>query len=228
MTQVLQPRELWNAMPGWGITANLLPPEVTEARQVRAIRRLVVLTLLGVLCLGVVGYGFAMLRSHSAQVALNKEQSRTTQLQVEQRKYDGVTQIQGTVSQVKAQVATLLKNDVDFPNLVAQLRAQLPPAMTISALTVTLTAGGSQSTAVVTAPLDSSGHTHIGTITISGDGRHLTDISTYVERLSTIKGIAQPYPTSNRTADTGVQYSVQVTINDQLLTHRYDTQTGGK
>jgi Tfp pilus assembly protein PilN len=231
MTVILEGRDLWNTMPGWGIVADLLPPEVTEARRVRVLRRVVIIVLASVLVLCLIAYGIAKLGSHSAQNELNAEQAKTMQLTIDQRKYSGVTAIQGQVSQVQSQVAKLLAGDIDFPKVIADIRAQLPPGMTIDQLAVTVltVTPGASTNGGAAAPLDASGHAHIGTITLSGTGRHLTDISAFVENLKSVKGITQPYPTSNRASDAGTEYNIQVTLTDDVLSHRFDhVTTGGK
>ncbi|MGX7680785.1 hypothetical protein ACSMXN_18010 [Jatrophihabitans sp. DSM 45814] len=229
MTVVLEGRDLWSTMPGWGIVANLLPPEVTQARRVRVIRRMVIIVLGGVLVLCLAVYGMAKVGSHSAQSKLSAAQAQTLQLQIEQRKYSGVTAIQGQVSQVQNQVATLLGNDIEFPKLIAGIRAKLPLGMTIDQLGVTLQVSTNASGGTgANAPLDSSGHKHIGTVTLSGTGHRLTDVSTFVDNLATVKGITQPFPTSNRSDDGGTSYNIQITMTDELLSHRYDHTAGGK
>jgi flagellar basal body-associated protein FliL len=105
MTTVQEERTLWSTLPGWGIVANLLPPEIIQARRVRVVRRMVVMITVVVVVLCVVGYGLAFWRSHGAEQKLNAEQAKTSQLQAEQRKYVAVSQIQGSIAQVQSQLA---------------------------------------------------------------------------------------------------------------------------
>ncbi|HEX4728514.1 MAG TPA: hypothetical protein VH298_12000, partial [Jatrophihabitans sp.] len=93
----MQPRELWSTMPGWGIVANLIPPELLQARRVRALQKLVVLVLVLLLLVAGAGYGYSMLRGRQAARELSVEQNRTSQLLAEQNRYRGVTEIQGNV-----------------------------------------------------------------------------------------------------------------------------------
>jgi hypothetical protein len=57
----------------------------------------------------------------------------------------------------------------------------------------------------------------------------VSDVSTLVDRLSALRGFIDPYPTSNTTNDKGTQYTIQFSIDDRLLSHRYDvtSKTGG-
>ena len=40
MTMTSPPVQLWSAMPGWGIAADLTPPEIINARQLKLLRKL--------------------------------------------------------------------------------------------------------------------------------------------------------------------------------------------
>jgi hypothetical protein len=229
----MQPRELWSTMPGWGIVANLIPPEVLQARRVRAVRKVMAYALCVLILLAGAGYSFAWYRSQQAADALSAEQSRTSQLLVQQKRYADVTLLQGSVAGVRTELSHLLAGDVDMSVLVASILTQLPAGATVSQLAVTMSApGGKQATANLasgTGSLDTSGHPHIGLISITGQAARVSDVSTLVDRLSVLPGFIDPYPTSNTMNDKGTLYTVQFSVNDKLLSHRYDvtSKTGG-
>jgi hypothetical protein len=229
----MQPRELWSTMPGWGIVANLIPPEVLQARRVRAVRKLVAYALCVLVLIVAAGYSFAWYRSHEAADTLAAEQSRTSQLLAQQKRYADVTVLQGSVASVRTELSQLLASDVDVSNLMASILLQLPPGATVSQLAVTMSAPvGKQATvnpASGSAALDTSGRPHIGVISITGQALRVSDVSTLVERLSALRGFIDPYPTSNQTNDKGTLFTIQFSINDSLLSHRYDvtSKTGG-
>jgi type IV pilus assembly protein PilN len=230
----MQPRELWSTMPGWGVVANLIPPEVLQARRVRAVRKLVAYALCVLVLLAGVGYGFAWYRSQQAADALAAEQSRTSQLLIQQKRYADVTLLQGSVAEVRTELSQLLASDVDVSALMTSVINQLPAGATVSQLAVTLsTPTGKQTSASLntgSGALDTSGHAHIGLIAVTGQARRVSDVSTLVDRLSVMPGFLDPYPTSNTTNDKGTLFTVQFSVNDKLLSHRYDTtsKTGGK
>lgn len=210
-------------MPGWGIVANLIPPELLLARRVRALQKLVG----GVVCLLLVvaaaGYGWALFRSHEAQQSLAAEQTRTSQLLAEQSRYGEVTSIQGSVTQVRTQLATLMGTDVDTGALLGSMLAQLPAGASITQLALTIAAPTpTAANNTGASALDTSGQLHIGTVTMSGQARSVTDVAALVARLGALKGVVAPYPTTNTVNDTGTQFTIQLSINDSLLSHRFD------
>ena len=231
MTTVTQPRELWNSMPGWGIVANLLPTEVLQARRVRAIRKLVIILISVLLVIAAAGYAYAYLQSRSAAQSLAAEQSRTSQLTAREHQYSDVTQIQGSVAEVQSQLSTLLANDVNTPQLLSQVMTVIPAGGHLSQVTMNLAVPNqSGASTLPLTSLDTSGHTHIGTVTLVGQVVHLTDVATYVDALALIPGVVQPYPTTNTVADKGgATFSIQLTLTDQLFTHSFSpSTTGGK
>ena len=224
----MQPRELWSTMPGWGIVANLIPPELLQARRAQALRKLVTAGLCLLLLLAGVGGGYAKLRSHDAAESLAAEQSRTSQLIADQNRYSAVTRIQGDVAQVKTQLAVLMSMDVDSAGLVNSLLSQLPPGASISQMSVTIAAPTLTATNNTGASaLDTSTQPHIGTIAMSGEARNVTDVALLVSRLSAVKGVVDPYPTTNTVNDTGTQFTIQLAVNNSLLSHRYDASSTG-
>jgi hypothetical protein len=213
-------------MPGWGIVANLIPPELLQARRARALRKLVTAVLCLLLVLAGAGTGYAMYRSHQASQSLAVEQSRTSQLILQQNRYGDVTRIQGNVAQVRTQLATLMGMDVDTARLIVTLLEQVPAGSSLNQLALTIAAptpaSANNSGA---AALDTSGQPHIGTVTISGEAATVSDVALFVERLAAVKGVVSPYPTTNTVNDTGTQFTVQFSINNSLLSHRYDANS---
>lgn len=228
----MQPRELWSTMPGWGIVANLIPPEVLQARRVKAVRKLVAYLLCVLVLLAGIGYGFAFYRSQQAAETLAAEQSRTSQLLIQQKRYADVTLLQTSVAGVRTELSQLLGSDVDASALITSVLKQLPAGATVSQLAVTMSPPAGQQAKVNpasgTGSLDTSGRAHIGLMTVTGQALRVSDVSTLVDRLGALPGFIDPYPTSNTTNDKGTLFTIQFTIDDRLFSHRYDVKTGGK
>jgi hypothetical protein len=222
---------LWSSMPGWGIFADLTPPELIAARHLRVLRKLIFagLALVVIVCAG--AYGLAIQKHSTAADARSAITQRTQQLhqQLQSKAFRNVVRMQGTVAQVQGEVATLLKGDVDLPTLLGKVRTALPASMTINSLSVTVNPAGTASSAASGSSLDTSGHLVIGTVVVGGSSRTLDDLPTYVDRLASVSGVANLVPTSNQSDAGGVKFSLAFAITDKLYSHRYDvTNTGGK
>jgi Tfp pilus assembly protein PilN len=224
-------RALWNTMPGWGIVANLLPPEVVQSRRVRFIRRMVLLGLVFVLLACLIAYAYVYLGHRSAEHDLAAEQARSQQLTVQQHQYNAVVQIKGDTAQVRTQLSGLLGQDVNTAALITKITQALPAGTAISTLTVTVNTATAQGTAAAsntTGSLDTSGNPHIGTITVTGTAKTTVDVATYVDKLTRIPGLVDVFPTSNTsTDDTGTHYTIDMALTSTLLSHAYDVKPGG-
>jgi Tfp pilus assembly protein PilO len=236
-------QRLWNSMPGWGITANLLPPEVLAARRIAVIRKMIVAGLIAVVVLAGGGYAYAFLQQRDARSQLSAEQQKTTALQAAQQQYSQVVLLAGSITQVKTQLAQLMAADVDTTKLIDNVAAQLPPKSTITQLDLALPAastqsgtssGSSSSTSQGGSALDASGQPHIGSLTITGSTGELSEVAGYVNALAKLPGVVSVYPSSEGTGSgtSGVQFTINLTLTDDLLTHRYDDTSapaiGGK
>ena len=222
---------LWTLMPGWGIAADLTPPELINARRLKVLRRMMAAGLVVLLLACVGGYYLAARENTAASDDLATVQVDTMQLQSVARAYSGVIAIQGAVSQVQTQVGKVMDGDVDLVALMVVLQSNLPKTMTISQESITISTAGVEGAAGAAGGtgLDNSGLPRIGTISLSGTGRTLDDLSDYVDRLHTVHGLVDVLPLSNTRAGTGksgTQFSITIGLTNALLSHRFDV--GGK
>ncbi len=226
MTAVLDRRAVaaWWTMPGWGIVVDLTPPELVTARSLRLVRRFIALGLLVVVVLCALAYLYALKQSSSASDEANAASEQTTQLQIETNKYGGVSKIESDVSAIRAQVASVMGTDVDFSALLDKVRSAAPASISIQNLTVTVSPAG----VTDTSSLDVSGVPHIGSITVNGVAKRLTDLPAYVDHLSAVPGIVNVLPTTDEVSSNKVQFAVTFDLNDTLYSHRYDATNGGK
>jgi hypothetical protein len=212
-------------LPGWGIAADLIPPELINARRLKVIRRLLAAGVgaLLVICAG--GYYLAAQENASASSALASVQDRTAQLEGVGRGYADLVTIQGSIRQVRAQIAQLMTGDVDLAALMGELRSNLPATMTITDEAVTVSvagvAGADSSTAA--SGLDTSGLPRIGTVTITGTGQSVDDLPDYIDRLNSVTGLVDVLPVANTLADpSGTDFTVTMGLTSALLSHRFD------
>jgi hypothetical protein len=224
----IQGKQLWNTMPGWGIVADLTPPELLNSRRLKVLRKVITAGLVAILVLCVGSYVLASRKHTAASGALADVQSRTVQLKAQERKFRGITKIEGTVAQIQAQVATLLSGDVDLSTLMVKIRTSLPATMTIKQESITISlAGVAPSSSKGSVGVDLSGHRQIGNIILSGAGQTLVDLSAFVDALKVLPGVINVIPTSNTADKTGMQYSLTLGLTDQLLSHRFDKSKNG-
>ncbi|MEP6559786.1 MAG: hypothetical protein ABJD68_01760, partial [Nakamurella sp.] len=124
------------------------------------------------------------------------------------------------------QLAELMSADVDLAALLAGLSSSLPKTMIINQESVTISpagVAGSASDNGSGSGLDTSGLPRIGTITITGTGQTLDDLSDYLDRLRTITGVVDVLPVSNSLSSTGgTEFSVSAGITSASLSHRFD------
>lgn len=225
MTLTAQRPGTFDSMPGWGIAADLIPPELRHARQLRTLRKLLTAGVLALLVVCAVGYYLAAHENASAAAELAEVEARTVQLQEDGRGYSDVVLIQGAVDRIEGQIAPVMAGDIDLAALMGALQSNLPPTMTIDQQAIVLsTAGAAATTAAAGSGADSSAV--IGTITLSGTGQRLDDLADYIDRLRTVDGLVEVTPVSNTISDAGTRYSLTMGLTDALLTHRYDVGGG--
>jgi hypothetical protein len=215
-------------MPGWGIVADLTPPELVESRRLRHLRKLLAGVIGFVLVLCALGYVYAWRQHSAASDSLDAANARHAQLTAQQARYAGVTNIESISSGIQAKITSLMQQDVDVARFVAAVREAAPTTVAITQLQVTFSSG-SQSTAPGGVQ-QVDGHAVIGKVTLSGSGHTLNDLASFVDRLSAVPGVADIFPGSNATGDKGSATTFNVTFDmtDQLYSHRYDASNGSK
>ncbi|WP_375480187.1 hypothetical protein [uncultured Jatrophihabitans sp.] len=220
---------LWATMPGWGIVADLTPPELVAARALKVLRKYIALALAVVVLLCVAGYVWASMQSSAADDRLAASQAATSQLTAENAKYSGVVALQNATQNVNSQVATLLATDIDVAAFVQRLHTVAPAGTTLTTVNVALSASGdpTATSGVTTEPI-------VGTVTLSGTSRRMVDLAAYVTALQKLRGVVNVIPSTNSATKNGglATWAVTLQITDKLYTHRYDataaaTTTGG-
>jgi hypothetical protein len=222
-----RPTSTWATRPGWGIAVDLTPGEVVQARHVKVHKRLIGLALLVLLAL-VVGVVLVVQDAKStAQGSYDNAQLRTTQLTAETQQFTVLTTMQRVIDQTTAQTATLMGQDVDFVNLMARIRAALPPELELGTATVIMSPPvqapvAAEGTTPTPVPVP-TGPQIIGSVTLSGTGGKIRQVSPFVSVLNHLRGVVDVIPTSIGKTDDGIQFTLTLNITDELYTHRYDT-----
>lgn len=218
MTATLQPAGLWQTRPGWGLAVDLTPVEIVNTRKIRSLKKLIAagLALVFVLCVGATFRTLA--EKVDAQDSYDEAQATTVDLQAQASKYADITAMQTTITQVDAQAATLMANDVDFVDLMARMQAALPPGVSIGNEAIALTPLSAADPAAVPA---ASGTTVIGSVTLYGSGGEIKDLAAFVDNLIKLKGVVDVVPTSTSKLETGIEYTLSLNITDALYTLRF-------
>jgi hypothetical protein len=221
-----EPTALWSSLPGWGIAANLIPPELIAARRLKSLRKLLGAGIAALLLIGSFGYYLAALENADANADLVVAQAQTAQLRDQSLGYAGVIAIQGTINEVNTQLAQVMSADVDLAALMGELSSNLPATMIITQESITISPAGvadSTTDSTTASGLDTSGLPRIGTITITGTGQALDNLSDYVDRLRTITGVVDVLPVSNSlSGESGTEFNVTAGLTDAALSHRFD------
>lgn len=219
-----RPTSTWETRPGWGIAVDLTPGEVVQARHVRVHKRLIGLALVVLLAL-VVGVVLVVQDAKStAQGSHDDAELRTTQLTAETQQYNVLTTMQRIIDQTTAQTATLMAQDLDFVNLMARIRAALPPELELGTATVVMSPPvqapvAAEGTTPVPVP---TGPQIIGSVTLAGTGGKIRQVTPFVSVLNHLRGVVDVIPTSIGKTDDGIQFTLTLNITDELYTHRYD------
>jgi len=224
----------FRSMPGWGIAADLIPPELINARRLKALRKLLAAGVVALVAVCAGGFYLAARENAAAAADLAVVEEQTAQLEEVGRGYSDVVLIQGSVRQIQSQIAQVMGGDVDLAALMGALQSNLPTTMTIDQEAIAISTAGVAGAASATpgSGLDTSGLPRIGTITMSGTGQTLDDLADYIDRLRKVTGLVDVIPVSNTISEsgtgtgTGTQYSITMGLTDPLLSHRFDVGAG--
>lgn len=230
MTAVLEERQIWQSMPGWGIAADLTPAELIASRKLKTLQKILTVALAAVIVACVAGYGVAFMQHRSAQSALSARSDSNMSLQAKSDSFSDVVRMQQGIAQVQTQLSGLMGSDVDAKALLAKINAALPNTVDLTKMTATVSGAAVQagSQTSTNAGLDTSGHAVIGKVQLEGQASSFPAFASYIDALSDIPGVVDILPTSAQ-RDSGriVSWKVSFNLTDQLLTQRYMLSKNG-
>jgi len=202
--------------------ADLLPPELrTQRKALKTLRRLwlgvVILVVLMVL-----GTGLGALQTFAVQVNLASEQTKTTALLLEQRKYIAVRAVQDDAEMVKAAQEVGTSTEIDWQKYLKAVQTTLPANVVLTS--VTIEAGSPlQSYTQATVPLQGA---RVATLSFTATSPTLPQVPAWLDSLTGLPGFADASPGSvTREEATGV-YTVDITmhISEAAFTNRFATK----
>lgn len=214
------------------IFANLMPTEVVDTRRGRRARGLT-LTGLILLVVAIAGvYAVTWMQTSSAQDELDDTQAQVAELKRQQNKFSEVVQIQTDSKLLEQQLTRLMASDLSWSAVLSDIRAAVPSGTDVTAVSVTLTPKEENATNTENAGLPSeSKEKLIGTVGITGVAPSKPVIAAFLDALSKVDGLADPYITSITETENGRQFTMRLALNGKVLGGRFDEAgktTGGK
>jgi len=216
------------------VRANLLPPEVLNARRTDVVRRRVLTALVAVAVLIGLGFGAAWYQTHSARSDLAGLNGAIASRETEQNSFAKLAQAQNAVQSTRTQLSQLMVGDLSWKSLIGKLQSAAPSGTTISNVTgsVTATSAGQQSTTTATGanPLNTSGKAIVGTLTLNGTARDSKSVAAYADTVSKIKGLTSVMVTSVNAGTSNVTFAMTVSLTSDALGGRFtptSTSQGG-
>jgi hypothetical protein len=207
-------RRLSHRIPS--VAANLLPVEVMAERRSRRVRRTVI-ALLAVFTVLLVGwYGFARVQTEVTRTELADAKANTERLTRQQGAYAELQQVQSESAAIERQLAQLMVNDMAWPTLLRGLRQAAPSGLRLTGITATLDASRTVGTGAGNATAPS-----LAFVTITGIGASKPQVATYVDALSKVTGVANPFITSVTASEKGLDFIVKVDVTGALLGGRF-------
>jgi len=222
VTAVLTDPQPTAYVPGWSIYTDLTPPELISARRLTKLRRAMAIGLAALVVVVLLVFGFTMLRHRQATDDLAREQTTTAGFAAQQSRYAVVTQIQGSTTLIRQQLAGLMTADVDTSRLLASVRTTLPRGMALNSVQLSVNAGSVASAQAGGATtLDTSGATQIGHVSLGGTSPRLEDVATYVDTLGGRGGLVDVVPVTNSASGSTYTFTITASVTNAVLTNRY-------
>jgi type IV pilus assembly protein PilN len=216
------------------ISANLLPDEIVAARRARRSRGWVVIAVMLVVVLLSAWYLWAGRKVNIADDDLSQVTQQATTVQKSQARYQEVVDVQVQATTITKELKALLANDLRWAALLDTLRSTATTSgVTVQGINATINQAAS---ATVTDSLPGTTKSApIGTATLTGGAPDKPSIAKYVDALSKLTAVANPYLTTATKVDTpgnkGWQFSVTVDITSSTLCGRFTKKCptpGGK
>ncbi len=205
---------------------NLLPSEIKKGQETR--RRFVLFVLAGIaLILLVIGFWFVQsMRLSSVQSDIDAQEQTNASLQQEINGLQKYEQLQTEAQQQQQLLDTAYANEVSFSGMLLDVSKVIPSDTYLTNFSSTLeapTAAGSSSSTSTSTSTTTTTTTFVGTMSFSGETLHFSSLSTWLNRLESVQGWANPW-TSNVTADSAVagayQFDTSVELTQDALSQR--------
>lgn len=207
------------------IRADLMPPEIRDGRRSRITRTMIVVLLVATLAVLAAWYGQATVAKQNADDEYNETFQALTTARAAQKTEElkALVEYQDGGTTLNAELSQALAKDVSWTNLISLVRDRAEDTeVEITEIGASLSGdtGGAET--------DTSGE--IGSVTVSGTAENKRVVADYVNELGDLKDLVNPFVSSVTNTDTGVVFSITITITDEALCGRFTEKcpSGGK
>jgi len=189
--------------------ADLLPPEVKEARKTRVLRRRLAGVMVGVVVVMLAVMTTVTLELVNSTSELERSLARGSTLTGEGNAYFELSRVEDAITSISEARRQTTATEIEWQSYLAQVSALLPAGLTIGTISVTSDASIADSTVAAT-------------IQMFLTGTSLQQIPDGLEALRALPGYvgATPSPIT-RTATGGYQTTVELQVNDGAFSNRF-------
>lgn len=200
---------------------DLLPPEVRASRGLSQTKRWLGLSLILVVLVAALGYGWAFLAEKSADEHLAEAQDTAAELSREKAKYAEVPVVLGAITDVKVARLLGMSTEVAWSPHIEAIAAVLPAGTSIDSFTITQ----ASPTEEIAVPGDQLSGPRIASITFTARSATLPDASAWLDGLDSIPGFADPTLQSTTLGEEeGLPYylmSSTIEVDESALANRF-------
>jgi hypothetical protein len=208
-----------------GIHANLMPEEVLAGRRLHALKRKLALGLVSLVALLLAGYGLSWVQTESSQSDLHNEQGRAGTLAKTMQTYQPLMAAQAKATGIVSTLSTIMAGDLQWQGLIGSLAKVAPSGTQLTAFSASV---GPATTTTGIGVLNQTGEAAVGQLTLTGTATDKNAVAAFVDKLTTVPGIASPFVTSVTGAKGSLTFSISALITSKALGGRFTATTGGK
>lgn len=205
---------------GFWPQVDLLPPEARAGRKLKQTKRLLALVLLAVVLLAALGWVYALFTLNDAKSERAAAEAEYEELSGEQAQYAEVPRIKGQLADARGALEQGTATEVLWKQYLEALRKVTPPAVSYESMQVAVSTDPAAS--MSSDPLQGPS---VGRITFTGQAETVQDLSAWMDAVSGVTGLADPWFTQAAVTDKDghVFYQVNgtVQITDAALAHRF-------
>lgn len=202
---------------------DLLPPEVKLGRRGEAVRRRLVIGVVGVVVIAAAGYGASTFQAAAAQRALDDARAQTLQLLAQQTEFRPGRQVKEKIGLVESARQFGVSSEIDWQSYLALVEKSLPASATITAFVADGQSPFDASSAPSADPLTAS---YAATITFTAESDALPDIEDWMKSLADLPGFADANPDSvTRAKDEPYVATITMHVTTKAYSGRYQPKS---